>query len=136
MFKFLTTFFLTTVIRAKERGRSVPFFMQIIKQALRKNVALSVWLLESFSIQDVIREFLIDSPITDMKRFVAGLLKTAMQTVYKFEEESLNKYVASIDSGIIDYIQHTQQGLVKNHKIIDNQRVSKGDTNTIYSGNC
>lgn len=97
MFKFLTTFFLTTVIRAKERGRSVPFFMQIIKQALRKNVALSVWLLESFSIQDVIREFLIDSPITDMKRFVAGLLKTAMQTVYKFEEESLNKYVASID---------------------------------------
>ncbi len=123
MFKFLTTFFLTTVIRAKERGRSVPFFMQIIKQALRKNVALSVWLLESFSIQDVIREFLIDSPITDMKRFVAGLLKTAMQTVYKFEEESLSKYVASIDSGIIDYIQHTQQGFVKNHKVIDNQRV-------------
>ncbi len=123
MFKFLTTFFLTTVIRSKERGRSVPFFMPIIKQALRKNVALSVWLLESFSIQDVIREFLIDSPITDMKRFVAGLLKTAMQTVYKFEEESLTKYVASIDSGIIDYIQHTQQGFVKNHKVIDNQRV-------------
>lgn len=58
-----------------------------------------------------------------MKRFVAGLLKTAMQTVYKFEEESLSKYVASIDSGIIDYIQHTQQGFVKNHKVIDNQRV-------------
>jgi hypothetical protein len=30
MFKFLTTFFLTTVIRAKERGRSVPYFIQII----------------------------------------------------------------------------------------------------------
>jgi hypothetical protein len=105
MFKFLTTFFLTTVIRAKVRGSSVPFFIQIIKKALRKNVALSVWLLESFSIQDVIREFLIDSPFSDMKRFVAGLLKTAMQTVYKFEEESLSNYIASIDSGVVDYIK-------------------------------
>jgi hypothetical protein len=34
MFKFLTTFFLTTVIRAKERGRTVPYFMQIIREAL------------------------------------------------------------------------------------------------------
>jgi len=86
MFKFLTTFFLTTVIRAKERGKTVPHFMLIIREALKKNISLSIWLLESFNNQDLIKEFLIDSPITDMKRFVAGLLKTAMQTVYKYEE--------------------------------------------------
>jgi hypothetical protein len=40
-----------------------------------------------------------------MKRFVAGLLKTAMQTVYKFEGESLSNYIASIDSGVVDYIK-------------------------------
>jgi len=97
MFKFLTTFFLTTVIRAKERGRTVPYFMQIIREALKKNVSLSLWLLESFNNQDIIKEFLIDCPVTDMKRFVAGLLKTAMQTVYKFEEESLREYNASIE---------------------------------------
>jgi hypothetical protein len=86
MFKFLTTFFLTTVVRAKDRGRTVPYFMQIIREALKRNVALSIWLLESFNNQDLIKEFLIDSPIPDMKRFVAGLIKTAMQTVYKYEE--------------------------------------------------
>ena len=104
MFKFLTTFFLTTVIRAKERGRTVPYFMQIIREALKKNVSLSLWLLESFNNQDIIKEFLIDCPVTDMKRFVAGLLKTAMQTVYKFEEESLREYNASIESGQVDFI--------------------------------
>ena len=85
MFKFLTTFFFTTVIRAKER-KSIPQLMVIIREALKKNVSLSVWLLESFVNQNLIKEFLIDCPIPDMKRFVAGLLKTAMQTVYKFEE--------------------------------------------------
>jgi hypothetical protein len=107
MFRFFTTFFLTTVIRAKERGRTVPFFMQIIKQALRSNVALSIWLLESFSVQGVIREFLIDSPITDMKRFVSGLLRAAMQTVYKFEEESFKMYNTSLESGIIDFVMQS-----------------------------
>ena len=56
------------------------------REALKKNVSLSVWLLESFVNQNLIKEFLIVCPIPDMKRFVAGLLKTAMQTVYKFEE--------------------------------------------------
>lgn len=91
MFKFLTTFFFTTVIRAKER-KSIPALMAIIREALKKNVLLSVWLLESFVNQNLIKEFLIDCPIPDMKRFVAGLLKTAMQTVYKFEELSIQSY--------------------------------------------
>jgi len=36
IFKFLTTFFLTTVIRSKNRV-IVPPFMQIIREALKKN---------------------------------------------------------------------------------------------------
>jgi len=91
MFKFLTTFFLTTVIRAKER-KSVPSFMKIIREALEKSISICVWLLETFSNQDLIKEFLIDCPIPDMKRFVAGLLNTAMVKVYKHEEASIGVY--------------------------------------------
>ena len=43
-----------------------------------------------------------------MKRFVAGLIKTAMQTVYKFEEESVREYAASIESGQVDFALSTQ----------------------------
>lgn len=60
--------------------------MELIRAALKKNVSLSIWLLEAFSNQDLIKEFLIDCPIPDMKRFIAGLLKTAMQNVYEFEK--------------------------------------------------
>jgi len=67
-----------------------------------------VWLLETFSNQDLIKEFLIDSPIPDMKRFVAGLLKTAMQTVYKFEAEAIQQYIASYESGIVDFVLQSQ----------------------------
>ena len=60
--------------------------MELIRAVLKKDVSLSIWLLEAFSNQDLIKEFLIDCPIPDMKRFIAGLLKTAMNTIYKFEE--------------------------------------------------
>ena len=41
-----------------------------------------------------------------------------------------------MDTGIIDYVKQTQQAYVKNHKIIDNLIPVKGETYTIYSGNC
>lgn len=66
--------------------------MILIREALIKNVGLSVWLLESFSNQDLIKELLIDCPIPDMKRFVAGLLKTAMEAVYKHEISTITEY--------------------------------------------
>ena len=52
--------------------------MKMIRKALQQNVLLSVWLIETFVNQNFIKEILIDSPIPDMKRFVAGLLGTAM----------------------------------------------------------
>ncbi len=78
--------------------------MNLIRQGLEKNVSLSIWLLEAFSNQDLIKEFLIDCPVPDMKRFAAGLLKTAMRTVYKYEENAILDYCNAMDSGVIDYI--------------------------------
>ena len=103
MFKFLTTFFLTTVVRAKER-KSIPHFMKIIREALEKNIQLCVWLLETFSNQDIIKELVIDSPIPDMKRFVAGLLKTALGKVYQYEEKQILDYCNSLETDPIEYI--------------------------------
>jgi len=94
------------VIRARER-KLVPQYIQIIREALIKNIPLSIWLIESFSNQDLIKEFLIDCPIPDMKRFVAGLLKTAMQAIYSFEAEAIKSYCNAMDSGIVDYIQQS-----------------------------
>jgi hypothetical protein len=82
--------------------------MKLIRNALQKSVSLSVWLLETFSNQDLIKEFLIDCPIPDMKRFVAGLLKTAMHTVYKHEEIALLDYCQQMESGKFEFIETTQ----------------------------
>lgn len=76
-FKFVITFFLTVGLRSKERS-VLPEYVALIRDALKKNIGLSLWLLETFSSQAFIKEFLIDCPIHDMARFVQGLLKTAM----------------------------------------------------------
>ena len=73
----------------------------MIRKALKGNVKLSLWLLEVFTNQDIIREFLIDCPVHDMARFVSGLLKSAMQTVYQFEEQSIANYIKQMDSSRI-----------------------------------
>ena len=44
----MLNFFLTTVIRAKER-KVIPSIIQLIKKALEKDVALSMWVIETFS---------------------------------------------------------------------------------------
>lgn len=69
----------------------------MIRKALVNNVKLSLWMLEVFTSQDIIREFLIDCPVHDMARFITGLLKTAMQTVYKFEEAQIADYIKVMD---------------------------------------
>lgn len=40
-----------------------------------------------------------------MSRFTAGLLKTAMKTVYEYEKEILQNYTNQLESGnIVDYV--------------------------------
>lgn len=39
-----------------------------------------------------------------MKRFVAGLLKTAMQAVYPHEVETIRAYCQAMDSNPIEHI--------------------------------
>jgi len=107
MFKFLTTFFLTSVIRAKER-KAVPSYMKIIREALQKNINLSLWLVENFCNQDLIKELIIDCPIPDMKRFVVGLLGTAMKSIYRHEAFMVEQYANFTEIEQIAFIKRTQ----------------------------
>ena len=76
-FKFVIAFFFTVALRSKDR-LVLPDYVALIRNALKSNIGLCLWLVETFSNQDFIKEFLIDCPIHDMARFTQGLLKTAM----------------------------------------------------------
>lgn len=104
--KYITTFTLTVAFRASIRTQ-IPFLVKIIKEALRNNIKLALWLCEAFTNQLLIKEFFVDCTIPDMSRFTAGLLKTAMNHVYKHEKESLFSYTSNMHQGnnIIDYIK-------------------------------
>ena len=48
----------------------------------------------------------MDCTIGDMSRFTAGLLKTAMQQIYKHEQEMIKRYIDMLEAEkIIDYIK-------------------------------
>ena len=79
--------------------------MKHIREALKKNILLSVWLIETFSNQNLIKELLVDSPIPDMKRFVAGLLGTAMKSVYAYEKQSIADYANLSDVEQLNFIK-------------------------------
>eukprot|EP00330_Aristerostoma_sp_ATCC50986_P003550 CAMPEP_0114602088 /NCGR_PEP_ID=MMETSP0125-20121206/24715_1 /TAXON_ID=485358 ORGANISM="Aristerostoma sp., Strain ATCC 50986" /NCGR_SAMPLE_ID=MMETSP0125 /ASSEMBLY_ACC=CAM_ASM_000245 /LENGTH=90 /DNA_ID=CAMNT_0001811983 /DNA_START=40 /DNA_END=313 /DNA_ORIENTATION=+ len=54
-----------------------------IKTILQKSTDISTWFIESFINLEIIKEFLIDCAVEDMRYFVYGLLKLAMKTVYE-----------------------------------------------------
>lgn len=93
-FKFVITFFLTVTIRSKERGL-IQEYLKLITDALKANIGLSMWLLETFTNQEIIKEFLLDCPIHDLTRFVQGLLRVAMEEVYKHEKDAMAQYLST-----------------------------------------
>ena len=101
----MVTFVLTVTMRACSRAQ-IPNFISKIVKFLKQSVGLSIWLLECFSCQEMIREFLVDCTVPDMARFTAGLLTTAMQTIYKFEEQAMLRYLEQPD--LADFIARTQ----------------------------
>jgi len=110
--KFFVTFSYTVAFRAQHRGL-IPNFVKMIRNVLRKNVACSIWLLEAMSHQEMLKEFFIECPIPDMARFAAGLLKTALETVYAHEREALSYYIDQMDKGKhLQFIQKSQEKFI------------------------
>ena len=102
-------------------------------------MALCVWLLETFSNQGIIKEFVIDCPIPDMKRFVAGLLKTAMRRVFKYEDKAIQNYCLAQDGDVLDYIKQTQGENIKHINVIDPRQASatpRPTSSDIHASSC
>jgi len=106
--KYIICFTLSVVFRARARD-IIPDLVRIIRNALKKNVSLAIWFCEIFSNQEIIKEFLLDCAISDMQRFTSGLLRTAMQTLYKYEEAGIANYLKRIENhSVVGFIQETQ----------------------------
>ena len=101
IYKFGIIFLFTTSLRAKNR-KELPKLLNHLRKGMKSNIYLNIWLLETFSNLDVIREFLVHCPVPDMRRFVAGIIKTAMQEIFPFERDEVNENI----NNIYIYIYH------------------------------
>lgn len=110
--KFCALFFMTVILRGQERIR-LPRFLRELKVIFRACPPLCSWFLESFMYPDIIKEFLVDCAVKDMKYFVLGLLRISLKNTYnenkdlpyeEFEKSLPCKFVSSII-----FVMHDQQ---------------------------
>ncbi|MDR3547964.1 MAG: hypothetical protein P4M11_06835 [Candidatus Pacebacteria bacterium] len=95
--KFLVQFVLTVLLRVKEES-SVPLYqvLKSVKAALAKDIGLSMWLVESFSTEQILEEFFLYCPTGFSRFFVLSTLLTACRTLYETKEkEKLRKLLDS-----------------------------------------
>jgi len=85
---------------------------------MEQNVGLCIFLIEAFTCQEMIKEFLVDCTVPDMSRFTAGLIGTAMQMVYKFEEQQIVSYLDNTND-FEQWIHQTQGSHILNERIRD-----------------
>ena len=71
----------------------------MLRSYLKSSIPLSLFFLETFSHYEIIKEFLIYCPIPDLRRFVVGLLYSAMCTVYSCEEPKIREYLKLTEKG-------------------------------------
>jgi hypothetical protein len=133
-FKFVISFFLTVALRSKERA-VLPDFVALIRQALMKNIGLCLWLIETFSSQDFIKEFFIDCPVHDMARFTSGLLKTAMEQVYEKEEAAMKAYIDVISSTeqLSGFVTESLGSTVEEELVVDGKQHTEQTELTVCS---
>lgn len=134
-FKFVITFFLTISLRAKDRS-ALPDYVALIRDALKSNIGLCLWFLETFSSQDYIKEFFICCPIHDMARFTQGLLKTAMQQVYVHERDQISVFTQALQQpgGGVAFVRETQKDFIEDDIIVDGKNPQAGLDQTVCSG--
>jgi hypothetical protein len=78
------TFLLTTVLREKSRYGIIKL-LPAVKRALHDNIPACQWILDVFTSKRILTEFLLDCTISDMRKFVVGILMVAFRKIYPFE---------------------------------------------------
>ena len=96
LFKFACLFFVNVLIRSRDKNY-LPALIDWLKAMINKNSLYANWILEEFSNQEIITEYLIDPPLSDIKKMIVGLLYCAMISSYKSclsnYDDSLNNII-------------------------------------------
>ncbi|OMJ74578.1 hypothetical protein SteCoe_26477 [Stentor coeruleus] len=95
--KFGICFFLTVMIRSRDYMR-IATCIQSIKDQLKDNFEISEWVLEMVSYKYVLKELLMDCPVTEKRRAIVGLIHFALkQTSLNIQEQFFKRLIKSID---------------------------------------
>ena len=88
LFIFGTVYFFNIIIRCKEK-RNIPEYCDIIKLYLNQNVNNSIWLIEEFSNQQAIQEYLIDCANSQIQKTIVGIIYCALLCISKTNNDSI-----------------------------------------------
>ena len=78
--------FLIVGLRVKDRDK-LPKNLKLVKELLSKSYELSNWLISQISFVEILKEFLIDCCIDDMKYVFSGVLRVAIMKISDQDEE-------------------------------------------------
>ena len=86
--KFFVQFVLTVLLRVRDES-SVPLFqvLKSLKNVLSKDVGLSMWLVDTFTEEQILEEFFVHCPTGFSRFFALSLLLTACKTLYLSKEK-------------------------------------------------
>lgn len=89
-------FLLTVVLRERVKNGIISLLPKV-KKLLSENVPASSWLLSNFTHKKTVSEFLLDCPVADMRRFIVGIVSTALRCVHQAEIKSTPEKIFVLD---------------------------------------
>ena len=86
-FKFVFKFFVTVMIRTKEKREELINVYTNLESQLASSPELSGWVLELISVEGVCKELLLYCPMIQMRKLVVGLAKVALKNAEQLIRE-------------------------------------------------
>lgn len=105
--KLGTSFFLTVVIRAKDKY-ALPSYVKALKAALLGSAEACKWVVEVLAVPAVVQELFLACPQPHIRRLVLSLVKTAVGSVEEDKRVGALERVLSVLPKVKDSLHFTQ----------------------------
>lgn len=69
----------------------LPAFVNMLKEQLKNNSDISEWVLELVSVKEIIKEILMECPVNEKRRIIAGIIHAAVKAVAPQVQENFIK---------------------------------------------
>ena len=107
--RFATEFFLTIMIRSKDLSR-LPSFVNLLKENLKNSPEVSEWLLETVTVEPVLKELILECPVTEKRRVILGVIHAALRCVETSQHDSfLKRLLNKLNLARKPYTKHYSQ---------------------------